>query len=96
MNDINLYMTFHMLACAIFFQVNPPLKSKEEVASDALNLATDPNSTLALNLAGKDYQAAANAIYSTISLLNTGIDYVRKRCVYMRVSSVKKSTLNMA
>ncbi len=63
--------------CFSFLQVNAPLTSKEEVASEALDLATDPNSTLALNLAGKDYQAAANAIYSTISILNMGIHYVR-------------------
>ncbi len=53
------------------------------MASEALELGMGENSPLLQNLANKDYQAAANAIYSTISILNVGIDYVRIICAYV-------------
>ncbi len=65
----------------VSLQVYPPPKQKDEVASEALELAMGENSPLLQNLANNDYQAAANAIYSTMSILNVGIDYVRISCV---------------
>ncbi len=54
-----------------------PQRPKDTVASEALDMATSPNSTLALTLANGDYQAAVMAIYSSISILNVDVDFVR-------------------
>ncbi len=58
-------------------QVYPPPRPLGIVASEILEMATDENSTVAQALASGDYQAAVMAIYSSVSILNVPLDFVR-------------------
>ncbi len=66
-----MYMYVHLP------QVYPPPRPKGIVASEILEMATGENSTVAWAYATGDYKAAVMAIYSSVSILNVPLDFVR-------------------